>query len=185
MFWTGQKLSRMYASKEIYKYEVSSNINIPIYCILTRLNQREKQWLYYGKIWKHIELLKKGLKGCRCKSWMQRNTQSLFLPIVTSNIMFIKKNRFFSENLKLLGSRLACQGCGQCPCLSRNEFWEVKLNQMIRARRDFSEASSVCSGLPFSSGLDLWLPSDIIFCLTSKMIPRHDVAPNVGVPLAV
>lgn len=37
----------------------------------------------------------------------------------------------------------------------------------------------------FRSALDLLLSSDKILCLTAKMIPRHDVPPNVGVPLGV
>lgn len=146
----------MYASKETHRYEVASNTNIPIYCILTRQSIREKNnGFIMEKILKYIELLKKGVKGCRCASQVQRNTQSLFLPIVIAD-MFVKKNRSFSQNLKLLGSRLACQGCSQCPCvgLSRKEFWEAKLNQMIRARRSFSEASFVCSGLHLGQ---LWI----------------------------
>lgn len=122
------------------------------------INQREKQGLYCGKILKHIELSKKGVKGCRCTYWMQGNTQSLFLPIVLANIMFTQKNNSFSRINRepaTLGSRLVCQGCVRWSWggLSRNEFWVAKLNQVIWGNR----ASFGYSGVPFSSGLDLWL----------------------------
>lgn len=138
-------------------------------------------------LWKNIKAYRTSKEGGKRMQMHILNAGEhsvTFSTIVLANIMFTQKNNSFSRINRepaTLGSRLVCQGCMRWSWggLSRNEFWVAKLNQVIWGNR----ASFGYSGVPFSSGLDLWLFFlDIIFCLSSEsnaeMIPRHDVPSN-------